>query len=35
MVLFSTFCDLDFIENSYKQEIQALREVKKYGRKAN
>lgn len=31
----STFCDLDFIENSYKQEIQALKEVKNYGRKAN
>ena len=31
----STFCDLDFIENAYKQEIQLLKEVKKYGKKAN
>ena len=31
----STFCDLDFIENAYKQEIRLLKEVKKYGKKAN
>lgn len=33
--LIDLYSDLDFIENAYKQEIQLLKEVKKYGKKAN